>query len=436
MSGSLRDLQDLRTILGRLNAERPAGLGNSPGHTRYQMRSNDFFRRLNLEVDSRQGKARILLTGQIGVGKSSELWHYFEEKRRETHPGFWVFCDLEKGEHPERCGATGVFLTIFRDCWSETRRFQTGQQELMRIRDEIFTRMVDWLKGEPTEDNDKVIFRFGGMDFPLFFHDKNKALALLLVKATQHEAVSHPSERFGIVPDSLINLLNKLLDWLTKRCRGRAPVLIVDHVDKIRNHEAAREVLLEAVPQWNRIVASIIMTAPYEYTLGELRNSIESYWDMPLMVYPLQTPSLNGGEIPEIYWEIVQSAGLEGLIEEEALRILAFYSGGVLRSFVQFLIQACKQAHLADHDVVEESDARNVKNEAERAYQDFNPADLQLLDQIARTGTGLREAATLLRSPVGLLVSEPSSGEQLLRVHPLARTALDRYLERCEREPA
>ena len=27
-------------------------------------------------------------------------------------------------------------------------------------------------------------------------------------------------------------------------------------------------------------------------TLGELRNSIESYWDMPLMVYPLDIPSL------------------------------------------------------------------------------------------------------------------------------------------------
>ena len=44
-----------------------------------------------------EANRRILLTGQIGVGKSSELWHYFEEKRKETHPGFWVFCSIRSG---------------------------------------------------------------------------------------------------------------------------------------------------------------------------------------------------------------------------------------------------------------------------------------------------------------------------------------------------
>ena len=69
------------------------------------------------------GKARILVTGQIGVGKSSELWDFREERYNAADLGFPVFCDLEKEESPERCGSTGLFLTILRDCWASTQIF-------------------------------------------------------------------------------------------------------------------------------------------------------------------------------------------------------------------------------------------------------------------------------------------------------------------------
>ena len=84
MSGSLREIQVLRSVLGRLNAERRAERrllreGDS-ARTAYQDRGGDFRRRLLLGVESRKGKARILVTGQIGVGKSSELWDFREER--------------------------------------------------------------------------------------------------------------------------------------------------------------------------------------------------------------------------------------------------------------------------------------------------------------------------------------------------------------------
>ena len=267
MPQPLSDIQQLRTALGRLNAERRAGLGRCEGETRYEPRAEEFHKRLALEVASRRGKARTLVTGQIGVGKSSELWQFFHEQTK-AYDEFTVFCDLEQEEHPERCGATGVFLTIFRDCWRETERFTRGtkpltrrRRELDELRDEILTRLVDWLAGERVEKDNKVLFKFGGMDFPVFLRQPNKALWLILGKAAQHEAVSEPSDRFGLVPDSLINLLNRLLDWFTSEIRGNAPLLIVDHVDKIRDGAAAEDVLVKAVPQWNRIRASIVMTA-------------------------------------------------------------------------------------------------------------------------------------------------------------------------------
>ncbi len=426
---SLTKLQDLRTALDRLNAERPAGLRAEAGLTPYQDRGEEFIRRLSLEVISRQGKARVLVTGQTGVGKSSELWRYFEENRR-NRTGSAIFCDLEKQEHPEHCGATGVLLTIFRDCWGATQKIRTGRSWLARLRDDILARLIDWLKGRYTSDRSEVVFPFGGMDFHVHLKGReDRALAMILGKAAQHEAVSQPEERFGLVPDSLIHLLNDLLKWIVQQSRQGPPLLIVDHVDKIRDPSAAEDVLLKAVPQWTRIEASIVMTAPFEYTLGAFRDSVESRWGRPLIVYPVEMAELGKDPLPPIYERIASGAGLAPLLGRESLELLAHFSGGVLRFFVQFLIEACKEAYLAGHPQIEPSDAWTVVHRAERAYQDYGIKELALLDEISKTGTGLGlgDTATLLRSPIGLLIGEPVGGQQQIRIHPLVRTALERH---------
>lgn len=432
---SLSDLQTLRTVLGRLNAEKPSGTGEYSDQTKHQEREGDLQRRLMLEVESRQGKARALVTGQIGVGKSSELWHFFRRRIPEKSRRFLVFCDLEKGEHPEKCGATGVFLTIFRDTWYSSkllisnlnRKSEKTICNYNELQDEILLRLTEWLKGERIEEKELIIFKFGGMDFPVFYTNKFTAVSLILSKAAQHEAVSHREDRFGLAPDSLINLLNKYLEWIIEYQHGIKPVIIVDHVDKIRDPDAAREVLTEVVPHWQRIQASVIMTAPYEYTLGEMRNTVESYWGKPFMVYPLEIPELDSGTIPDIYHKIVKSCGLAKLIDPESLKILAHYSGGITRTFVQFLIDASKEAYMAGHRCIEYGDAQSVVFVAELAYQDYGYNELKQLDEINQRKVGLRSAAVILRSPIGLLVNRPTEGEQLLRVHPLAERLLERY---------
>ncbi len=436
MRRSLANLDELRSVLGRLNAERRAADGeSSASETKYVKRADKLHRQLALEVESRQGKARVLVTGQIGVGKSSELWRFYCDQRSKKN-GTWVIaCDLEKEEHPERCSATGVLLTIFRDCWAAGRNKRTDVNSLVPLRTEILEKLIDWLKGN-REDNDKVVFKFGGMDFSVYLNQNqmDDALSLILGKAAQHEAVSKPSDRFGLLPDTLINLLNKFLDWLSYG--GKRPLIIVDHVDKIRDPEAAEDVLVKSVPQWSRIRASIVMTAPYEHTLGELRNSIESKWGKPLLVSPVSIPESllmkSGESIDPIFLDITKNSGLDKLIEPDSLGYLAYYSGGILRMYVQFLIDAYKEAHLSSKDKIDMSAAASVVQSARMAYKDFSVRDLELLDGIASNETGLGEASKLLRSPIGLLVRETPQGELLLRVHPLAESAISKHRLRKE----
>jgi hypothetical protein len=107
--------------------------------------------------------------------------------------------------------------------------------------------------------------------------------------------------------------------------------------------------------------------------------------------------------------------------------VLAHYSGGVLRQFVQFLIDACKEANFCGHAKVETVDAEAVIQAFARAYQDYAPDQLKLLDEIERYGTGLSKAAVLLRSPISLLVCRPTTDQQTIRVHPLSSRSLERF---------
>jgi hypothetical protein len=201
----------------------------------------------------------------------------------------------------------------------------------------------------------------------------------------------------------------------------------MDHVDKIRDASAAEDVLVRAFTHWDRIEGSLIMTAPFEFTLGEFRSPIESRWGPPKVLYPVEIPQADAGPVPPIYSNIARTAGLSKCLPEESLRLMAHYSGGILRTYVQFLIASAKEAHFAGHHVIEPTDALAVIHTHETAYQDYGADDFRLLDEVVRSGTGLRTALTLLRSPIGLLVAKGEAGQQSLLVHPLARRALERY---------
>lgn len=427
MPSPLTDIQQLRTVLGSLDAERPALSEHSTDCMPYVEREDDFQRRLEVELTSRRGKARLLVTGQIGVGKSSEVRRYiFQHTKMDS---FQILCDLEKEMQPEHSGAAAVLLAICRDCWSSALNYYRGDwPERATVRNAMIERLVDWLKGDYSEDRRQVIFRFHDMEYPVSLSgsDKDTGLLLILGKAALHLAVSEAKERFGLIPDALLNQLNRLLE-LIYRQSGRYPVIFVDHVDKIRDPDAAKEVLLDAYPQWQRLTASLVMTAPFEYTLGDLRNSVESRWNPPLLVYPLPVPKRDEGPVPRVYVKMVAAGGLGRLIQDDALRLLAHYSGGVPRYFIQFLRKACLEAHMACHDTIDLADSMVVINQALRNYQDYSVRQLELLDQIDEYGTGLGEAAELLRSPISLLVQSPTTNEQEIAVHPLARPALDRF---------
>jgi len=395
--------------------------------------------RLDLELAAGAGPSRVLLTGQIGVGKSTELWA-FANKYAQSPSVLTIICDLEKEMSPERCGAIGVLLAIFRDAWSfHTNVLFKSEVPPEGITDQVLSALVDWLKA--TKNDKGYVFRFGGMDFSMdlsqgranLSEGKSRIVAIILGKAAQHQALRERDPSEGLVPDKLVALCNEYLRYLKNRSKKRV-VLLLDHVDKIRSETAARETLIDAVSHWDRLDASLVMTAPYEFTLGAMRSSVEGFWGRPAVVYPEPIPSLvasNGDDpVPDFYKEIIGACGLTDLLSDNDLRVLAYYSGGIPRTFVLLLAATLRNAIFAAAERVEVTHVRMAVSEAQADYQDYPDEHLQLLDEIERTQQGLGRAMELLRSPIGLLVQPVPDGGTVFRVHPLAERSLRLYRER------
>ena len=415
--------------LKALSAEVPAGAPKA-ALPRVARVSSNVLERLDLELAAGAGRSRVLLTGQIGVGKSTELWA-FRRKCAESQSILAIVCDLEREMSPERCGPIGVLLAIFRDAWS-FHRLCFHKPPPNDITDRVLSTLVDWLKAKKTDEG--YVFRFGGMDFPLdLSNEKSRIVAIILGKATQHQALSDRDPTEGLVPDQLVYECNRYLQYLNRRT-NKEVVLLVDHVDKIRDESAARATLIDAVSHWGRLDASLVMTAPYEFTLGAMRSSVEGFWGRPAVVYPEPIPSLvasNGDDpVPDFYREIIGACGLTDLLSDDDLRVLAHYSGGIPRTFVLLLAATLRNAIFATAERVEAIHVRMAVSEAQADYQDYPDADLQRLDEIERTQQGLGRAMELLRSPIGLLVQPAPDRGTVFRVHPLAERSLRLYRER------
>jgi len=134
-----------------------------------------------------------------------------------------------------------------------------------------------------------------------------------------------------------------------------------------------------------------------------------------------------------VFLGIVKNAGLLDLIEPQAVSYLAYYSGGILRNFVSSLREACKHVYMDGEDKIAMRTAESVIQSARQSYNSYSMNELQLLSELETDNTGLGHAATVLRSPIGLLVNLGNDGEEKLRVHPLAELAVSKYRRRLSR---
>ncbi len=429
------DESDLTLVLARLNPDRPASKAGQDGLTPYQARGDDFARRLNRDA---RVSTRILVTGQTGVGKSSELHRFVQE----PHGHDWVVhADLEVGQHPDHLGMTGVILNLLRACWRSPPDY--GPLEVLEssfesssssavdlreaIRDRVLTHLLDVFEARKSADERTATLRLAGRREKIDLTNRAAAIERILKEAASTPWLDDAVNSDSAVRDQCGRLLIEVLDHFRRaRSKRRRWIFVIDHLDRVRVPTVAEDILVRSSRIWKSIDATIVMTAPRECTIGESREAVESFWGKPIMLYPAPIPESPKGAIPGIFRRVVAGAGMQEVIDDTCVRLLARSSGGFLRTYVQLLAQAAKEANFRSSERIELRDAQFAVHEAERSYQDLSGDEVDRLGQILTDQAGLAKGASLLRPPIGLIVALDSNGEQELRAHPLADRALER----------
>jgi hypothetical protein len=331
--------------------------------------------------------ARILVTGTIGTGKTTELLRVAEA--RASHE-FVVFLDLAR--HFDRLGRIEglqhvsqwevcflVGLALYRtaeeklgfpfprdmlkdleSAWTELARAsgtpQPSQLDMGKLAKAVVTAGVAIVGGPAAVG--------AGL-----------GAAAEAVRATWNLPMGASSRH---IPDddeqvkTMLNTVNRVIAEI--QTRHRPVLLVIDGLDRIRDIKRARELFVES-DVVARLACRLVISGPFVLRHHPAASAVPRFQLLPLVNEPVldqHDPTKPGPGLPfftELFLRRTEDLGGTALISQPLLNYLAFYSGGRSRDFVKMIRLIAQEAWKADVDAVTEEIADSVIDQERRLLE-------------------------------------------------------------------
>lgn len=333
--------------------------------------------------------ARILVTGTIGTGKTTELLRVVEA--RANHE-FVVFLDLAR--HFDRLGRIEGLQHVSQ--WEVC--FLVGLA-LYRTAEELlgFPFPKDVLKDLASAWGE--LARASGTPQPAQVDLGKLAKALVSVGAAivggpgaavagagvgaAAEAVranwNLPMGASSVrIPDddeqvkTMLNTVNRVIGEV--QTRHRPVLLVIDGLDRIRDIERARELFVES-DVLARLACRVVLCGPFALRHHPTASAVPRFQFQPLVNEPVldqHDPTKPGPGLP-FFTELFQrrTTDLDGasLVAQPLLDHLAFYSGGRARDFVKMIRLIAQEAWQADVDAATDDIVDSVIDQERRLLE-------------------------------------------------------------------
>lgn len=312
--------------------------------------------RLRRSLLGRRGSTKVFLSGHVGSGKSTQISRLVADAAIQE--AFTVILlRLEPQLAPFLDAGQLLFLIA-------GAIFEEG------IKQELLTEGARWRK--TLEDIDTRLNGDAGL-----VARQGKTVAecnLLFVKVSQELQLSEHRRRqfrqLGETEESLfLDLLSELtLDVersLVERASHRSLLVLIDDLDKVRSPEQQRDIFDTNLPALMQLPFCVLYTVPTGIKFGanrqELRRVIEHLYPVRVLdkaphSFDPERAFIAGSDafFRSALYQRVEPA----LVDEEAIRLAAIYSGGVVREFFRFMWSA---TDLADYHKLTRVDARVMR---------------------------------------------------------------------------
>jgi hypothetical protein len=379
------------------------------------------------------GAEKVLLTGQMGSGKSMELRRLYEATDvRERFECLKVVLT----ERLNMASAIDIRYVLLALASALTEYVYTWQCDDLKGRglpEGEFKPVLDWV--EPLR-------KLSGVQDPAGDAPWTVKLNLHLVEVTRQLKTDEPIRSAvlqdpAFAPSRLERLLSGLVD-LIKRSTRRDLLLLVDDGDKMTKEESARGVFIDNLPALLSLTCPAVITFPYWLHFDDaFQRSIRL-----CPVYPIANIKVVHRDAPDTLLPEARAffRGIYGrlvdprvkLIDDDALETAALRSAGIVREFLRILQRGFRFAHMYKDDFVTNATLAEALLELEREMYYATQ-----LETTRRRLTTVRlqkklddeEDRQLLDS---LLVVELSNNRPWYDVHPLLQSYVDGLIKEAK----
>jgi hypothetical protein len=362
---------DLEELIRRLNPNVPAG--QSETAMRRIPRDSNAMRQLRTHVAA-DPYAKVLLTGHIGVGKSTELLHLAHEMGTSR---FVIQCSIASTLGVHNLGTFSLLVVILDAC------IRSWIERLGEMPPGLIEELVDHIRNLLPNEKRPAKKTKG---LPPIFLDAAAAAAFAKVV---DQLLTSPRTKHASDSEQLAALYSDILQRLALRyipndqlaaldvtsvarsCEivlkeiahkaEKAVLLVIDDLDKLRDEEVQAEVFVERAMAWMRLPCGVVATLPLDAMFSAKGRELDEVWGTVQILDPLPVPALDGPSAgdPDLqdYLTMVRAVDGQRVISALQCRRLAHLASGLPRSFVYSCgacVRYCLEAgdsHVRDYHV-------------------------------------------------------------------------------------
>lgn len=333
--------------------------------------------------------ARILVTGTIGTGKTTELLRVAEA--RANHE-FVVFLDLAR--HFDRLGRIEglqhvnqwevcflVGLALYRTAEDQLgfpfpkgllKDLESAWTELARASETPQPAQLDLVKLGKAIVTAGAAIVGGPAGAALGVGLGTAADGLRAAWNLPMGASTRPLPDDAEQVKTMLHTVNRVIGEV--QTRHRPVLLVIDGLDRIRDIERARELFVES-DVLARLACRIVICGPFALRHHPTASAIPRFQFQPLVNEPVldqHDPERPGPGLPfftDLFLRRTLDLGGAELVAQPLLDHLAFYSGGRARDFVKMVRLIAQEAWQADVEAATQAIADSVVDQERRLLE-------------------------------------------------------------------
>ena len=374
--------------------------------------------------------AKVLFTGHVGCGKSSEL---AKIARNEQESYSIIYVQAEEQTDPYDLEYTDLYLLIIKEVEYSLRKVG------LQFDGRLLKSFEDWFK-DITKETEETVEKSVNVDAEASLGSEAPFLAKFLVKMlAQIKAGSKDKTtiRQTLVKDfsRLKTDVNLLLSDADKKLRSKFPnkkgfLLILDGLDKCPP-SVSEELFVSNASQLQELNLNVIYTVPIAtlYAPNFLASTFERATTVPMVNIYAYHPEVEELEhrqefLDEVASVIEARVDINMVFEDRALLIeLAKASGGHIRHLMQMMRDACNNARVKGYIKIREENVVYASKQLQfgfersllRGYYD-ELVQIGLQKEISKTGDDI--GRQLLFSTA---VLEYNGNNRWVYPHPMVR---------------